>query len=306
MSLNALITFIVVDISVSSSQLSKHSVKNIKTKKYANFISRSQKYIVENWFIHSTFPAANVFGMMSDQDDIIIDESRKNNFLSLKDKAEILERLETGVSGSQLAREYGISKSTVSRFKKRRDSIQKAVTKIFPNNTDRRTMRGTFHPRMEAALYKWYLEQCSANVVVTVPMIREQAQYFYGQFQESNYAFLASSGWIKNFKKRFGIKLPNDKPTKRKVKDTKKIHCETIEYLIETNNDECGDGTDMEQQITFTVKPKVDVINDELVDDAEAHRCLETVIKWSLQRSVDTLYLTMLRNLKAKARKGHK
>lgn len=245
---------------------------------------------------------------MIDESEVIIDESRKNNFLSLKDKAEILERLEQGESGTNLAREYGISKSTVSRFKKRKETIHKAVTTVYPNNTDRRSMRGTFHPKMEQALYKWYLEQCDENIDVTTAMLRSQAQIYYNQFQESNYTFLASTGWIKNFKKRFGIsRLSGDKnvePRKRKtVKVDETMKCETIEYLIETNPD-CDEN--FTSQITCTIKPKADISEEEYVDDNEAYRCIDTVIKWSMQRGMDNLYLTMLRKLKTKARKGTK
>lgn len=247
---------------------------------------------------------------MIDDSEVIIDESRKNNFLSLKDKAEILERLEQGESATNLAREYGISKSTISRFKKRKDTIHNAVTSIYPNNTDRRTMRGTFHPRMEQALYKWYLEQCNQNIDISTAMLRCQAQIFYNELKESNYTFSASTGWIKNFKKRFGIgRLSGDKyaePRKRKTvnrDDGLQVQCETIEYLIEAAPD-CE--PNYTQQITCTIKPKVEIIEEEFVDDNEAYRCLETVIKWSMQRGMDTLYLTMLRNLKSKARKGKK
>ena len=246
---------------------------------------------------------------MIDDSEVIIDESRKNNFLSLKDKAEILERLEQGEAATNLAREYNISKSTISRFKKRKETIHKAVTSIYPNNTDRRTLRGTFHPKMEQALYKWYLEQCDQNVDISTAMLRSQAQIFYTQIQESNYTFSASTGWIKNFKKRFGIgRLSGDKnqaePRKRKtVNIDDGIKCETIEYLIETASD-CE--ANFAQQITCTIKPKAEIIEEEFVDDSEAYRCLETVIKWSMQRGMDTLYLTMLRNLKSRARNAKK
>lgn len=245
---------------------------------------------------------------MIDESEVIVDESRKNNFLSLKDKAEILERLDQGEAATNLAREYGISKSTVSRFKKRKDTIHKAVTSIYPNNTDRRTMRGTFHPKMEQALYKWYVEQCDKNIDVSTAMLRGQAQIFYNEFQESNYSFAASTGWIKNFKKRFGIdRLNGDKTTEQRKGHRRatgeELKCETIEYLIETNPD-CDEN--FAQQITCTIKPRANVMEDEFVDDNDAYRCLDTVIKWSMQRGIDTLYLTMLRNLKSKARKGTK
>lgn len=268
--------------------------------------------------------------------DVSIDESRKNNFLSLKHKAEILERLEQGETASHLAREYGISKSTISRFKKRKEIIHKAVTTIYPNNTDRRTMRGTFHPKMEQALYKWYVEQCEQCVDVSTAMLRSQAQTFYNEFRESNYSFSASTGWIKNFKKRFGIeRLNGDKqfePSHKRTNTTSNINecsgdgggdggggggdgngnddinCESYEYLIETSPD--FEDEKLTNQITCIIKPittEVVPVNVEpIVDDAEAYRCLGTVIKWSIQQNVDSLYLTMLRNLKSKARNGKK
>lgn len=269
---------------------------------------------------------------MIDESDVVIDESRKNNFLSLKDKAEILERLENGETAANLAREYGISKSTVSRFKKRKEIIHRAVSTIYPNNTNRRTMRGTFHPKMEQALYKWYVEQCQQNVEVSTAMLRHQAQIFYHEFRESNYSFSASTGWMKNFKKRFGIeRLSGDKSKFEQYKqeamlngdvggdignadiggdnEDDDLNCESYEYLIETNTD-CDD-ENFSQQIT--IKPEVaetdtDIlpIEEKTIDDAEAYDCLETVIKWSMQRGIDTLYLTMLRNLKSKARNGKK
>lgn len=245
---------------------------------------------------------------------IIIDESRKNNFLSLKDKAKILERLENGALASHLAREYGISKSTISRFKKRKTRIQEAVTNIYPNNTDRRTMRGTFHPKMEQALYKWYIELSEQNIDVSASMLRFQAQVFYREFQESNYSFSASTGWLKNFQKRFGIRsLTGDKavepPHEHKSKSINVEQvCETIEYLVETTDD-CEEEEENLPQIIKPITPNDNnnsTGDDGSVQDDEAYRCLETVIKWSMERSVDTIYLTMLRNLKAKARNAKK
>lgn len=184
-------------------------------------------------------------------------------------------------------------------------------------------MRGTYHPKMEQALYKWYVEQCEHNVEVSTAMLRNQAQIFYNEFRESNYSFSASTGWTKNFKKRFGIeRLSGDKSKQfDQYKqgtvlngfvsddggDDGDAKCESYEYLIETHTD-CED-EHFPQQIT--IKPAVAettdmLIEERIIDDTEAYDCLETVIKWSMQRGIDTLYLTMLRNLKSKARNGKK
>lgn len=54
-------------------------------------------------------------GIQTDTGDRgVTDTSRKNNYLSLKDKAEILQRLDHGAQASNLAREFGISNSQPS------------------------------------------------------------------------------------------------------------------------------------------------------------------------------------------------
>lgn len=219
-----------------------------------------------------------------DESELIVDGSRKNNFLSLEDKAEILHRLDEGELASNLAREYGISKSTISRFKKRKGTIQNAVTKIFPNNTDRRTMRGPFYKKTEAALYEWYQKQCQKNIEVTGSMLRKKAQFFYNTFEESSYSFCASVGWLSKFKRRYGIKLSNstqsnekkasiDQPTKSSENPLRISGRSAVSH-------------DIVHSVTQTVERK------------EGIRCIETVIRWSTENTVDSLYLTMLRSLK--------
>ncbi|XP_055294859.1 tigger transposable element-derived protein 2-like [Sitodiplosis mosellana] len=214
------------------------------------------------------------------------DAFRKNNFLSLKDKAEILQRLDEGALATNLARQYGISKSTISRFKKRKETIQNAVTTIFPNNTDRRTMRGTFYKKTEAALYEWYKKQRQQNVEVTGSMLREKAQFFYDTFEESNYSFCASVGWLTKFKRRYGIKLAhsssqsNEKPTLFEATKSSDDHLKTSKHS------------------SHTVSHNVSQTETQNVDRKDAMRCIDTVIRWSTENTIDSLYLTMLRSLK--------
>lgn len=112
------------------------------------------------------------------------------------------------------------------------------------------------------------------------------------------------SGWIKNFKKRFGIqKLAGEKSIKQN-KDSDKIEPdEEIEYLIETDAD---DEPKIVQKTMHMTMTKVKAADVQMVSDSEAFDCLETIIRWSMQKQIDTLYLTMLRNLKTKAIKGKK
>lgn len=225
---------------------------------------------------------------LGDDKEVIVDGNRKNNFLSLKDKAEILQRLDQGALASNLAREYGISKSTVSRFKKRKDTIQNAVTSIFPNNTDRRTMRGTFYKKTETALYQWYLKQCEQSVEVTGSMLREKAQSIYNECEVSNYSFCASVGWLTKFKRRYGIKLSH-KTTSNVEEPAPNTSTEDDPLIIDEQEHRA-----IPQNTTHSV------------DKKEAIRCIDTVIRWSTENSVDSLYLTMLRSLKNQVKLGPK
>lgn len=216
-------------------------------------------------------------------DDLVADTSRKNNYLSLKDKAEILQRLDQGAQASSLAREYGISKSTISRFKKKKVVIEKAVTTIYPNNTERRTMRGTFYKKTEAALYQWYLEQKRLNIAVTGMMLREKAQQLYDECEVSNYSFSASIGWLSKFKRRYGIRLARGVATACAQPDSISPRIQMVEEVSPLN-------TDWPQN---TAQKPV-----KTVDRREAIRCIDRLIRWSTENTIDSLYLTMLRSLK--------
>lgn len=213
----------------------------------------------------------------------IVSNCKKKNFLSLKDKAEILQRLEHGAMGSQLAREYGISKTTVSRFKKRKDVIKKAVTTIYPNNTERRTMHGGFYKKMEDALYQWYLEQKRQHSDVTGPMLRQKAKTLYNECEDSNDTFAASFGWFSKFKRRYGIKLSN--------KSAIAVQQTTLEATEIVATDPLNIG---HHQAIRPIAQK----SSQNVDPKEAIRSIDKVIQWSTENNVDTLYLTMLRSLK--------
>lgn len=218
-----------------------------------------------------------------DADDLMVDTSRKNNFLSLKDKAEILQRLDQGTQASSLAREYGISKSTISRFKKKKVVIETAVTTIYSNNAERRTMRGTFYKKTESALYQWYLEQKRLNIAVTGMMLREKAQQLYDECEVSNYSFCASIGWLSKFKRRYGIRLAKGVATACVQPDSINAGIQLVEEVSPLNADW--------PQNTAQKSVKT-------VDCREAIRCIDRLIRWSTENTVDSLYLTMLRSLK--------
>lgn len=216
-------------------------------------------------------------------DDESANKSKKSNFLALRDKAAILEHLERGVSASQLAREFNVSKSTISRFKAHRENIKNAIT-VFPNNSDRRTMRGSSNLKMETALYQWYLEQRKRSVDVTSSMMRDKAKSFHRELSDND-NFCASSSWLTKFRRRYGIQW--DTKTKKKQRFSNKN--------VTTN------GLSVEKRLSIPTG-----ILSNRIDTKEAVRSVDILVRWCTENSVDPLYLTMLKNLKTQIRSGPK
>lgn len=213
------------------------------------------------------------------------ESSRKCN-LSLKSKADVLKRLDQGTKASQLAREYGVSKSTISRFKKKKETIQKAAKAHSSNN--HQISRGSLRPKTEAALCKWYLEQKERNISVTGEEIKEKAQSLYKECENSEGSFRASSGWLLNFKRQFGIQGPKKTDVAEEQMDDDDQKQDTdpsnVDDLIRNSNN-------------------FQILNKH-VETKEALRSIDTLIRWSNENTVDSLYITMLRNLKSQIKNG--
>lgn len=113
-----------------------------------------------------------------------------NQFLSLKTKIDILNKLNDGVRPIHIANEYGIALSTISRLKKCKTSIEEAMY-MYQNDLSRRSLRGTFHPKMESTLHKWYLEQNEKCIPVTGSMLRLKARELNKKIRENDLEFRA-------------------------------------------------------------------------------------------------------------------
>lgn len=133
--------------------------------------------------------------------------TKKHKFLTLKEKYEILEHLQKGASVTNLAKRYGVTKSTVSGIKKNKNSISKCVNNTFIGPGKRKTMRPSEYPKMEKSLYKWFMRMRDKKFPISGLMLKEKAKELHYNIKENNSDFNASDGWLQNFKKRFGVRL---------------------------------------------------------------------------------------------------
>lgn len=136
-----------------------------------------------------------------------LSNKRKHKFLSIEDKLEILRRLSKGESGASLAKIYGVGTSTISDIKAKKDSLQRFASKLDSEegSQKRKTTRTAKNSALEDAMYIWFTQRRSLGEPISGPLICEKAIQMNEKLGGPT-DFKASSGWLKNFKMRHGIR----------------------------------------------------------------------------------------------------
>lgn len=236
--------------------------------------------------------------------------NKKLQFLSLKSKIDILNKLQDGVKPVRIAKEYGIALSTISRLKKCKTSLREAMN-MYQNNSDRRSLRGTFHPQMESALHQWYLDQTEKGVPVTGSVLRLKAREINKKIRENDLEFRASPGWMDKFKKRYGIRLKSSRGERQTTDNIAFEFDDNEETEIPITHVEIK--TEMDKDVLC--EPQFVTVEDDRSDAvdriatgnngkdvSEVMRSVDEVIQWSVDNKIEALYLTMLKSLRERIR----
>ncbi|XP_015926252.1 2-(3-amino-3-carboxypropyl)histidine synthase subunit 2 [Parasteatoda tepidariorum] len=133
-------------------------------------------------------------------------QKRKRVVLSLKQKIDIIKKLNEGASVSHLAREYNIGTSSVGDIKAKQASILKFVScfESMEVMDRRKTMKQAYNKSLDEAVYNWYLETQYNGQTLSGPAICEKALEMNKSMGGSS-DFKASNGWLNNFKSRHGL-----------------------------------------------------------------------------------------------------
>ncbi|XP_068235662.1 tigger transposable element-derived protein 1-like [Palaemon carinicauda] len=127
---------------------------------------------------------------------------KKKRMMTMEIKNEIIEKHESGVRVTELARQYKRSTSTICTILKQKDAIKS--TKPYKGVTILSKQWRDIHDEMERLLVIWINEKQLAGDSVTETIICEKASRIYVGL-EGKQAFKARRGWLDNFKKRTGI-----------------------------------------------------------------------------------------------------
>ena len=135
---------------------------------------------------------------------------------------EILRRFENGQKKAQIARDLGMSESTIRNIIKRKEELKKfkQIHEAFgPSISIHQTkIRSSAIETMERLLVTW-IENCNQqNIRLDISKIQAKAREFYHKIKneqdfcemsqlELRESFDASKGWFYGFKKRTGVVL---------------------------------------------------------------------------------------------------
>jgi len=122
--------------------------------------------------------------------------------LSLRQKSEVLLRIQKGESQCKLAEQYGVSKTTIANTKKNEHSVTNAVESNCSQNRKWK-MRKTENEEVNNIILEFFIKFRAQNIPVTGPMLQAKAAEIASSLQIEK--FTASNGWLEAFRHRNNI-----------------------------------------------------------------------------------------------------
>ena len=134
---------------------------------------------------------------------------RPRKVLSLEEKMDIIRRYDQGQRTSDIVRATGVSESTLRTIRASREKIAGSIALGSTGAAKRtHTVRNPGLNRTEEMLKDWITKQTQRNIPVSMGIIQTKAREIYGTVTKDDVEpkpFAASSGWVANFKARFGF-----------------------------------------------------------------------------------------------------
>ena len=127
---------------------------------------------------------------------------KKRKSLSIERKMEIIRAVDGGRMKSEVAREHGLSSSTMSTIIKNKDRIEEQYNLSIIDPTRKRFCTAALGD-VEELLLKWFRDVQEKNLPVSGPLLKEKAEMFAKSLGHAN--FQASNGWHARFKERNNI-----------------------------------------------------------------------------------------------------
>ena len=135
---------------------------------------------------------------------------RKRTVLSVDKKLDICKRLKKGATITSLSKELNIGKSTISDIKRNEEKLVTFVEKFdsAEGSTKRKTMKAAKDRKLDEGMAMWFMQKRSEGVPISGPILMAKALEFHAKMYPNGGGgeFKASTGWLKNFQGRYGIR----------------------------------------------------------------------------------------------------
>ncbi|XP_063235778.1 jerky protein homolog isoform X1 [Bacillus rossius redtenbacheri] len=157
---------------------------------------------------------------------------RRKKVLTIKEKVEILKKLDAGTSVKNLSQSYDVGISMIYDIKKQKNEL----CKFYSDSDTKREIENRKTMQGDNALYQWFRLRRSEGVSISGQMLIEQAKMFHAELNLT-YDCDYSLGWLHKFKKRHGIsffKLSGEKLSADTVA-AEKFVVEFAEYVLDNN-----------------------------------------------------------------------
>lgn len=135
-----------------------------------------------------------------------MEQKKRRNSISLKDKLAILKELEDGKIVKDICTKYKVHKSTISRIKGNKENLEEYASKTYVNQKKIKRMKTTKYEEVDDRVYAWFLEQRQINDLVSNESIKLKALEV-NKLINGSPEFVASDGWLTKFKNRHGIRI---------------------------------------------------------------------------------------------------
>jgi hypothetical protein len=126
---------------------------------------------------------------------------QKRKHFSLTEKLEIIREIDSKKTYGQIAKEKGISRSTISTIYAQRVKIERSCMVEGMENA-KKIRHGDFED-VDANVLTWFRQQRSRNIPICGPLMKAEALRIAKKLGRDN--FEASTGWLDRFKVRHKI-----------------------------------------------------------------------------------------------------
>uniref|UniRef100_G1Q473 JRK like n=1 Tax=Myotis lucifugus TaxID=59463 RepID=G1Q473_MYOLU len=135
---------------------------------------------------------------------------RKRVVLTIKDKLDIIKKLEDGGSSKQLAVIYGIGETTVRDIRKNKEKIITYASSSDSTSllAKRKSMKPSMYEELDRAMLEWFNQQRAKGNPVSGPICAKRAEFFFYALGMDG-DFNPSAGWLTRFKQRHSIREIN-------------------------------------------------------------------------------------------------